>query len=88
MFDELSPEQRAEHIAYASMEPFGEVRKDMRMARLLHFYTESNRSAKSKKSKLVNFMLYSDFHEPDEEATGATEADLLNALGSGRSRGR
>lgn len=83
MFDELSPEQRAEHIAYASLEPFGEVRRDMRMARLLQFYYDSNRSKNSKSMRLGDFMLYPDFAS-DTEAGDATEAELLNALGDKR----
>ena len=72
-------------MTYAAIEPFGEVRHDMRMARLIQFYYESNRSKKGDPSKLVNFMLYSDFHEVigSSDDGDATEADLLNALGGG-----
>jgi hypothetical protein len=58
----------------------------MRMARLIQFYYESNRSSKGKPSKLAQFLLYPDLAE-EAEASGATEADLLNAIGGG-SNGR
>lgn len=86
MFDELTPEQGAELRVYAASEPFGEVREDMRMARLIQFYYESNRSKHSKPSKLSHFLLYSDLAEEAEEQ-GATELALLNAVGGG-SHGR
>lgn len=83
MFDELTPEQRCELLAYSASEPFGEVRADMRMAKLIQFYYESNRSKNAKPSKLGAFMLYSDYW-PEAESQGASEADLLNALGGTR----
>lgn len=85
MFDELTHEQRAELLLYAAEEPFGEVRHDMRMAKLIQFYYESNRGTNAKRSKLGSFMLYSDFWpQAQDENEGASEADLLNAVGGSR----
>ena len=77
MLDALTPEQAYELCCYHSMEPFGEVRADIRMARLLQFYYDSKRGKKGKKFRLEDFMLYEIGKRDEDEAS---EAALLRAL--------
>lgn len=79
MLNELTPEQRFELTAYFAMEPFGEVREDMRMARWLQFYYDAKRGKKGAARALGEFMLYDDFMEA-ARGNQASEASMLRAL--------
>lgn len=81
MLDELTPEQAYELILYHGIEPFGEVRKDMRMAKMMQFYYDSKRGSKGKSILLGEFMMYEDIAEKASDPAG--EAALLKALSGG-----
>lgn len=61
------------------MEPFGEVRDDLRMANMIKFYYDSRRGKKGKAVTLGSFSLYDDLMAEPEPAS---EAALIRALGS------
>lgn len=79
MLEQLSPEQAYELCCYHGIEPFGEVRKDLRMARLLQFYYDAKRGKKGNQMSVEQFVLYGDIAESASEP--ASEAALLRALG-------
>ena len=76
--DDLTPGQLFELCLYHVIEPFGEVREDLRMASIKQFYYDSKRGKKGKRVPLGDFALYPHLYEKTD---GASEADLLRALG-------
>jgi hypothetical protein len=63
MIDSLSPEQAYELQLYYSVESFGEMRNDLRMANMLRFYYDIKRGKKGKKLSLGELTLYPDLIE-------------------------
>lgn len=59
------------------MEPFGEVRQDLRMAKWIQFFYDSKRGRKGKTFSLGEFTMYADLAEEPEPAS---EAALLRAI--------
>ncbi len=80
MLDELTAEQQFELFHYHAIEPFGEVRDDLRMAKLIQFYYDAKRGKKGRRMSLADFVLYADMNEAAQE-NRSSEAALLNALG-------
>lgn len=80
MLDELTSEQQFELFLYHATEPFGEVREDLRMAKMLQFYYEGKRGKRGRKIPLGDFAMYADLSE-DRSGERASETDLLKALG-------
>jgi hypothetical protein len=72
MLEQLTPEQAFELQAYAAMEPFGEVRMDLRFAHILASYFGANSKKGTKIPSLGAFTLYADLidaaKERDEES--------------------
>jgi ssRNA-specific RNase YbeY (16S rRNA maturation enzyme) len=79
MLARLTPEQAYELQLYHAMEPFGEVRDDMRMANVLRFYYDAKRGKKGDPLTLGELMLYRDFAEAAAEQRG--DRDLQKFLG-------
>lgn len=82
MIRELSPEQVYELCCYHSAEPFGEVRRDMRMARLIQFYYDVRRGKRGRNLSLGELVLYDDMVA--DASDPASESALLEALGGRR----
>ena len=61
------------------MEPFGEVRDDMRWANWIRWYYDSKRGKKGEKLTLGELTLYPDI--ADEARTARSTADLQAYLG-------
>lgn len=62
------------------MEPFGEVRDDLRMARMLNFYYDSKRGKRGERRSDAQFVMYDDISERANDA--ASPAALARALGN------
>lgn len=73
MLAELTPEQAFELCAYHGIEPFGEVRDDLRMAHVLRCYFDSKRAKGQKRIPLGSLTLYPDIIESAEEQSGTQE---------------
>lgn len=85
MFEQLTPDQAFELCAYHGIEPFGEVREDLRMAHILRCYFDSNRRKGSQKIPLGSLTLYPDIIEAAQEAAGTNDLKAhLAALGAKR----
>lgn len=80
MLEELTPEQQFELCHYASIEPFGEVRSDMRTALQAKQRYDIARGRRGRDMALGEFMLYRDIAE-DTAKHKATES-LVIALDS------
>lgn len=68
-----------ELCCYHAIEPFGEVRRDMRMARMIQFYYDAKRGKRGKALALGALTLYDDLVEKASDQ--ASESALLAALG-------
>jgi hypothetical protein len=75
----LTPEQALELRLYHRLEPFGEVRSDLRMAHAIRFYYDSKRGKKGKSLTLGELTLYPDLAE--EESERASDSELRETLG-------
>ena len=78
MLNQLTPEQAFELCAYHGIEPFGEVREDLRMAYLLSSYVRANSKKGAKVPPLASFTLYRDLIESSEEQEG--DSELMKVL--------
>ena len=78
MFEVLTPEQAFELRYYASIEPFGEVREDFRMAALMRQQYDIARGRKGRSLARGEFVLYQDIAESTTQHKAA--ASLTSAL--------
>lgn len=87
MLEELSPAQAFELMEYAAMEPFGEVRADLRMAHAMLQAYDIARGKSGRKLTLGEFTLYADIAEASR---GRRKTDALtqqlNALAAAGKR--
>lgn len=78
MLAQLTPEQGYELMLYHAMEPFGELRDDMRLAQMLEFYYTAKGGQKKRTMRLTDFILYADIREEMHKRN--VSADLRAAL--------
>jgi hypothetical protein len=76
---ELTPEQLYELCCYHAVEPFGEVREDLRMANLLCTYVASKAGKRGRKFTLGEFVMYQDIRDDATDPAGVSA--LLRATG-------
>ncbi len=83
MLEQLTPVQAYELSEYATIEPFGEVRSDLRMANAMLQVYNVNRGKKGRRMKLGEFTLYDDIVE-----SASQEESLQSRLGALVATGR
>lgn len=73
MLEQLTPEQAFELCAYHGIEPFGEVRDDLRMDKILRIYIDSHRKKGTKPLAWGSMAMYQDIVESSQEAEGSRD---------------